>query len=95
LNGGAPDTIPKMTVNVIAMVTCFIFLNIKFVLILKDPKDAEYAIGTVDLHQWSLEMNAVNVHDTSAKSQLKLLENVGLIGTLSMQAVYFVSCYSM
>ena len=66
----------------------------RYLVILKDPKnyqEAEYVIGLVDLYQWSLEMNAVNVHDASVKSQLELLENVGLQGTLSKQALVLVS----
>ncbi|XP_065910718.1 uncharacterized protein [Dysidea avara] len=47
-------------------------------------------MGIVDLYQWSLEMNAFNVYDTSVKSQLELLENVGLQGTLSKQALFLV-----
>ena len=66
----------------------------RYLVILKDPKnyqDAEYVMGIVDLYQWSLEMNAFNVYDTSVKSQLELLENVGLQGTLSKQALFLVS----
>ncbi|XP_065911900.1 uncharacterized protein [Dysidea avara] len=65
----------------------------RYLVILKDPKsyqDAEYVMGIVDLYQWSLEMNAFNLHDTSVKSQLELLENVGLQGTLSKQALVLV-----
>ncbi|XP_065911835.1 uncharacterized protein [Dysidea avara] len=65
----------------------------RYLVILKDPKsyqDAEYVMGIVDLYQWSLEMNTINVYDTSVKSQLELLENVGLQGTLSKQALFLV-----
>ena len=67
----------------------------RYLVILKDPKsyqDAEYVMGIVDLYQWSLETNAFNVHNTSVKSQLELLENenVGLQGTLSKQALFLV-----
>ena len=65
----------------------------RYLVILKDPKsyqDAEYVMGIIDRCQWSLEMNAVNVFDTSVKSQLELLENVGLQGTLSKQALFLV-----
>ena len=68
----------------------------RYLVILKDPKsyqDAEYVMRIAHLYQWSLEMNTINVHDTSVKSQLELLENVGLQGTLSTQALYLVSCY--
>jgi len=66
----------------------------RYLVILKDPKnyqDAEHVLGMVNLYQWSLEKNAFNVHDTSVKSQLELLENVGLQGTLSNQALVLVS----
>ena len=66
----------------------------RYLVILKDPKsyqDAEYVMGIVYLYQRSLEMNAFNVHDNSIKSQLELLENVGLQGTLSKQALVLVS----
>ncbi|XP_065912312.1 uncharacterized protein [Dysidea avara] len=65
----------------------------RYLVILKDPKsyqDAEYVMGIVDLYQWSLETNAFNVYNTSVKSQLELLENVGLQGTLSKQALFLV-----
>ena len=65
----------------------------RYLVILKDPKsyqDAQHVIGLVDLYQWSLEMNAANVFDTTVKSQLELLENVGLKGTLSKQALFLV-----
>ncbi|XP_065912012.1 uncharacterized protein [Dysidea avara] len=65
----------------------------RYLVILKDPKsyqDAEYVMGIVDLYQWSLEMNVFNVHDNSVKSQLELLDNVGLQGTLSKQALVLV-----
>ena len=66
----------------------------RYLVILKDPKsyqDTEYVMRIVDLYQRSLEMNAFNVHDNSVKSQLELLENVGLQGTLSKQALVLVS----
>ena len=66
----------------------------RYLVILKDPKnyqDAEYVMGIVGLYQWSLETNAFNVYNTSVKSQLELLENVGLQGTLSKQALFLVS----
>ena len=66
----------------------------RYLVILKDPKsyqDAEQVTGLVDLYQWSLEMNAFNVDDTPVKSQLEILENVGLQGTLSKQALVLVS----
>jgi len=69
----------------------------RYLVILKDPKsyrDAEYVIGLVDLYQWSLEMNAFNLHDNSVKSQLELLENVGLQGILSKQALFLVSFHN-
>ncbi|XP_065912761.1 uncharacterized protein [Dysidea avara] len=65
----------------------------RYLVILKDPKsyqDTEYVMRIVDLYQRSLEMNAFNVHDNSVKSQLELLENVGLQGTLSKQALVLV-----
>ena len=46
------------------------------------------------LDQWSLEMNAFNLHDNSVKSQLELLENVGLQGILSKQALFLVSFHN-
>jgi len=70
----------------------------RYLVILKDPKsyqDAEYVIGIVDLYQWSLEMNAFNVHETSVKSQLEIVENVGLQGTLSKQALFLVSFHNI
>ena len=67
----------------------------RYLVILKDPKnyqDAEYVIGIVDLYQRSLEMY---VYYTSVvKSQLELVENVGLQGILSKQALYLVSFYN-
>ena len=69
----------------------------RYLVVLKDPRsyqDVEYVIGIVDLYQWSLEMNAFNVHDTSVKSQLELVENVGLQGILSKQALFLVSFHS-
>ena len=69
----------------------------RYLVILKDPKsyqDAEHVIGLVDLYQWSLDMNAFNIHDTSVKSQLEILENVGLQGILSKQALHLVSFHN-
>ena len=66
----------------------------RYLVILKDPKsyqDAEYVIGLVDLYQWSLEMNAFNIHENLVRSQLELLDNVGLQGMLSKQALVLVS----
>jgi len=72
----------------------------RYLVILKDPisyQDAEYVIGIVDLYQWSLEMNAFNAHDTSesVRSQLEPLENVGLQGILSKQALFLVSFHNI
>jgi len=75
----------------------------RYLVLLKNPKsfqDAEYVMGIVDLYQWSLEMHASNVDEPSIESRLELLENVGLQGTLSKQALFLVSfkitmlCYS-
>jgi len=66
----------------------------RYLVILRDPKsyqDAEYVIGLVDLYQWSLEMNAFNIHENLVRSQLEPLDNVGLQGTLSKQALVLVS----
>ena len=66
----------------------------RYLVILKDLKsyqDAQHVIGLVDLYQWSLEMNAAIAFDTTVRSQLELLENVGLKGTLSKQALFLVS----
>ena len=66
----------------------------RYLVILKDPnsyQDAEYVKEIVDMYQRSREMNAVNAFDTTVKSQLELLENVGLQGTLSKQALFLVS----
>jgi len=65
----------------------------RYLVVLKDPKsyqDAKSVIRIVDLYQQSLENNTVNVFDTAIRSQLKLLENVGLQGTLSKQALFLV-----
>jgi len=70
----------------------------RYLVILKDPKsyqDAEFVIGIVDLYQWSLEMNAFNLHDNSVKNHLELLENVELQGILSKQALFLVSFHNI
>jgi len=65
----------------------------RYLVTLKDPKsyqDAECVIGIVNRYT-----NTVNAFDTTVKSQLELLENVGLYGTLSKQALIMVRFNNM
>jgi len=54
--------------------------------------DAEYLINLVKQYQTTLELNASNVDEPPAISQLKVTENVGVLyGILSQQALFLVS----